>query len=146
MNEDQSLKLFLVLSRASRAVMDHAVRDIRRYELNTTEFAVLELLYHKGAHPLQQIGKKILLTSGSITYVIDNLEKKGYLSRKASPNDRRITYADITAQGKELLEDIFPHHAKAISQAVAGLDPNEQKIAIDLLKKLGKAAASEIEE
>lgn len=66
--------------------------------MNPTEFAVLELLYHKGQQPLQQIGGKILLASGSITYVVDKLEKKGFLERVACPNDRRVTYAAITTQ------------------------------------------------
>ena len=76
---DQSLKLFIVLSRAYRAVNEHVNKRIQRYGLNPTEFAVLELLYHKGDQPLQQIGGKILLASGSMTYVIDKLEKKKYI-------------------------------------------------------------------
>src|SRR6188474_2561202 len=80
---DQSLKLFIVMSRAYRAVNEHVNKRIQRYGLNPTEFAVLELLYHKGDQPLQQIGGKILLASGSITYVVDKLEQKGMLKRIA---------------------------------------------------------------
>ena len=100
---DQSLKLFIVLSRAYRAVNEHVNKRIQRYGLNPTEFAVLELLFHKGDQPLQQIGGKILLASGSMTYVIDKLEKKEYIRRVACAEDRRVTFAQITEKGKKLL-------------------------------------------
>lgn len=74
--QEQSLKLFIVLSRAYRSINDHMNKHIHHHGLNPTEFAVLELLYHKGDQPLQQIGDKILLASGSITYVVDKLEQK----------------------------------------------------------------------
>ena len=74
----QSLKLFIVLSRAHKAINEATNQFIQKNGLNPTEFAVLELLYHKGRQPLQQIGNKILLASGSITYVVDKLEKRGF--------------------------------------------------------------------
>lgn len=72
----QSLKLYIVLSRALKAINETTHQLFQDNGLNPTEFAVLELLYHKGRQPLQQIGNKILLASGSITYVIDKLEKE----------------------------------------------------------------------
>ncbi|GAB7387830.1 hypothetical protein BSNK01_16670 [Bacillaceae bacterium] len=135
-----SLQLFVVLSRAYKTVMEHALRDIRRHGLNPTEFAVLELLYHKGPHPLQQIGEKILLASGSITYVIDKLEEKGFLERKPCSHDRRVTYAAITEKGSKRLKEIFPRHTEAIRYALGGLDMREKETALRLLKKLGLEA------
>lgn len=73
----QSLKLFIVLSRAYKAINEITNDFCQKSGLNQTEFAVLELLYHKGRQPLQHIGNKILLASGSITYVVDKLEKEG---------------------------------------------------------------------
>lgn len=134
---EDSLKLFIVLSRAHRAFNDVVNKHISTYQLNPTEFAVLELLYHKGAQPLQQIGGKILLASGSITYVVDKLEQKGLLARKACPNDRRVTHAEITDKGKQLIEDIFPAHEEKINEVLNVLTAEEKSIVIDLLKKVG---------
>lgn len=144
MEKDLSLDLFIVLSRAYKAVAGHSEQDIRRSGLNPTEFGVLELLYHKGPHPLQQIGEKILLASGSITYVVDKLEQKGLLERKTCAEDRRITFASITEQGSQLMNDIFPQHVGAIQAAVAGLSDEEKETAIHLLKKLGKHAQNSL--
>ncbi|KAB8137966.1 MarR family transcriptional regulator [Gracilibacillus oryzae] len=139
--QDPSLKLFVVLSKAYRAVSDQVADDIRSYGLNTTDFGVLELLYHQGEQPLQKIGDKILLASGSITYVVDKLEKKGYVKRTPYEKDRRITFASITKEGEELLNDIFPDHWKQIEAITAGLTQEEKEAAIDLLKKLGLYAS-----
>ncbi|EIJ81705.1 transcriptional regulator, MarR family protein [Bacillus methanolicus PB1] len=133
----QSLKLFIVLSRAYKAIDEQVNKFIQANGLNPTEFAVLELLYHKGRQPLQQIGNKILLASGSITYVVDKLEQKGLLVRAACPNDRRVTYAQITEKGKSFIESIFPEHEQNIHQLMSHLTEEEKETAIYLLKKLG---------
>jgi len=134
---NQSLKLFIVLSRAYRALNEEVNKVIQQRGLNPTEFAVLELLYHKGDQPLQQIGGKILLASGSITYVVDKLEQKGYLRRNGCPKDRRVTYAQITDEGKALIEEIFPEHSQRINELMDVLSSEEKQTAIDLLKKVG---------
>jgi len=133
----RSLKLFIVLSRAFKAINEEINKHIQENGLNPTEFAVLELLYHKGDQPLQQIGGKILLASGSITYVVDKLEKKGLLNRVACPNDRRVTYAQISEDGRVMIDRIFPDHENRIHELMSTLTPDEKEEAIGLLKKLG---------
>ncbi|WP_442893564.1 MarR family winged helix-turn-helix transcriptional regulator [Bacillus sp. 2205SS5-2] len=134
---EKSLKLFIVLSRANKAINEKVNEFIQDHGLNPTEFAVLELLYHKGKQPLQQIGGKILLASGSITYVVDKLEQKGLIQRVACPNDRRVTYASITDEGKRYIEEIFPEHEQKIHETLSVLTPDEKESAIALIKKLG---------
>jgi MarR family 2-MHQ and catechol resistance regulon transcriptional repressor len=134
---DTSLKLFVVLSRAYRSVSDQANKSIASFGLNPTEFAVLELLYNKGETPLQQIGGKILIASGSITYVVDKLEKKGLLARKQCTKDRRVTYASLTDEGTIFMEKIFPEHEQFINEIESSLSLHEKEELISLLKKLG---------
>ncbi|TYR97609.1 MarR family transcriptional regulator [Rossellomorea vietnamensis] len=134
---EQSLKLFIVLSRAYKAINEDVQVFIQNNGLNMTEFAVLELLYHKGDQPLQQIGGKILLASGSITYVVDKLEKKGLIRRVACPNDRRVTYAQITEEGKDFIGELFPRHEQQIHKLMSVLDNEEKDTAIELLKRVG---------
>lgn len=134
---DRALHLYITLSRASQWVNAHADRDIKRFGMNRTEFGVLELLYHKGSQPIQQIGSKVLMSSGNITYVVDKLEQKGYVVRKTSKEDRRSIYAEITDEGRAFIEQVFPGHAEVIAKAVACLSAEEQAEAARLLKKLG---------
>lgn len=139
MNEEvkQSLKLFIVLSRAHKAITEMTNQFFQDQGLNPTEFAVLELLYHKGHQPLQQIGQKILLASGSITYVVDKLEKRGYIKRILCPNDRRVTYAQITEEGTAFMDRVFPMHEQQLHEIMSVLSDEEKEQAIQLVKKLG---------
>ncbi|WP_242143362.1 MULTISPECIES: MarR family winged helix-turn-helix transcriptional regulator [unclassified Bacillus cereus group] len=141
-NEDLSLKLFVIFSRAGQSITKRIEEDIKGYGIHPTEFAVLELLFNKGDQPIQKIGDKILLASSSITYVIDKLEKKQLLVRRPCSNDRRVTYAAITLEGIEFMKMIFPKHKKAIQQIFDGLSHEEQKMMIEQLKKLGYHAQS----
>jgi MarR family 2-MHQ and catechol resistance regulon transcriptional repressor len=138
-NVQKSLKLFVVLSRAYKVINEETNEWIYENGMNPTEFGVLELLYHKGPQPLQQIGNKILLASGSITYVVDKLEKKGLVERIACPTDRRVTYAAITEKGKNFIEEVFPKHAENIHSLMSVLNDEEKDTAIRLLKKIGLA-------
>ncbi|KGR87807.1 MarR family transcriptional regulator [Ureibacillus massiliensis 4400831 = CIP 108448 = CCUG 49529] len=135
--QNQKLKAFTVLLRASQSVQEASKRDHSKHGLNPTEFAVLELLYHKGDQPIQVIGKKILIASSSITYVVDKLEEKGFVVRRACPSDRRVTYAAITDEGKRIMDQIFPRHIEVIEEIFNVITDDEVNILIDLLKKVG---------
>ncbi|HZG85624.1 MarR family transcriptional regulator [Paenibacillus sp.] len=136
-DRELSLKLLVVLSKAYKVVMDRAAKDMKKNGLSESEFTVMELLYHKGRVPMQRIGESMLVTSGGITYTVDKLEGKGYLRRVACPEDRRVTYAELTEAGKSKFDDIFPAHASAIESIMGGLTEEEKRQAIALVKKLG---------
>ena len=136
------LRLYVVLSRASEALHAHTKSDIESHGLTQTEFAILEALYHKGSMLLGEVQKKILVSSGGITFLIDKLVKRGLVQRRLCDSDRRARFAELTPDGVELIAGIFPNHAVVIKDAVSGLDPHEQEALIQLLKKLGKSAAN----
>lgn len=136
-DQERALKLFVVLNRASKVIAEEAHKLVDPYGLNPTEFGVLELLYHRGPQPIQKIGQKILLRSGSMTYVVNKLEERGYLARVTCEKDKRITYISVTDKGTELIEEIFPAHTKNIESLMSGLNAEEQDLAINLIRKLG---------
>lgn len=138
----QALKSLTVLLRASQSIEEVLRKDMQKYGLNMTEFAVLELLYHKGEQPIQKIGEKILITSGSITYVVDKLEKKGFVERVACPNDRRVTFATITPSGTTFMKEIFPQHEQKVGQIFDVLSDEEQRQFIGMAKTVGFHAKS----
>ena len=142
---EEVLKLFTVLSRAHSALHEHARRDVARHGLTLTEFAVLEALYHKGPLLLGDIRRKILASSGGITYLVDRMVERGLVERRACPDDRRARYAALTPDGVAFMDRIFPEHAGRIAKALDGLSSSDRRTAIDLLKRLGKNARSSLE-
>ena len=137
-----ALKLYVVLSRAAEALHAHANADIARHGLTFTEFAILEALYHKGRMLLGDVQRRILVSSGGITFLVDKLEKRGLVRRALCETDRRARYAELTDEGHALIAGIFPAHAEAIRRATAGLGLADQRKIIELLKTLGTEAAA----
>ena len=137
----RALKLWVVLARAYAAIQREVDADIARHDLTTTEFGILEALYHKGPLLLGDIQRKVLVTSGGITYLVDRLITKGFVVREPSPNDRRARYAVLTPAGSRLIRRAFPVHADCVARTLAGLDAREQADATVLLRTLGLAAA-----
>jgi MarR family 2-MHQ and catechol resistance regulon transcriptional repressor len=142
-DEDQelALKLFVVLSRSRTAVARITEADIARHGLSAGEFAILEALHHKGPLLLGEVQRKILVSSGGVTYLVDRLEQQGLVERQDCASDRRARYAALTDKGEQLMERIFPEHAEAVRRATRGLSVEEKRQAIELLRKLGRSAA-----
>ena len=145
---EQSLKggsgvhVFLVLWKAAHAVETYAENSITDLEMCGSDFAVLEALLHKGPLPINEIGKKVLLTSGSITVAVDRLESKGFVERRASGTDRRARIVHLTKGGRELITRVYADHASDMERlAAASLNRAERETLIRLLKKIGYEAA-----
>ena len=136
-----ALKLWVVLARAYAAVASHAEADVARHGMTLAEFAVIEALFHKGPLLLGEVQRKILVSSGGITYLVDRLVDKGLVERRDCPDDRRARYAALTADGEALMERIFPEHVESLEHALSGLSPGEREPAIALLRRLGRHAA-----
>lgn len=141
--EARALKLFVVLSRAFNAVSAQVRSTMTANGLTETEFAILEALFHKGPLLLGEVQRKILLSSGGITYTVDRLAEKGLVERRDCPSDRRARFAALTPAGERLMAQIFPEHAAAIERTLSGLNAREQEEATKLLRRLGLAAAAE---
>jgi MarR family 2-MHQ and catechol resistance regulon transcriptional repressor len=136
-----ALKLWVVLARSHDAVAEVLKADIERHGLTLAEFAVMEALYHKGPQLLGEIQRRVLVSSGGMTFLVDRLAKRGLAERRACAADRRARYAALTVRGERLMQSIFPEHAAAIHGAMAGLKQPEQRALIALLRTLGTKAA-----
>ncbi len=138
------IHLWLVLWKAYEAVRRHAVRHIRSLGLGFSDFAVLEVLLNKGPTPVNAIGERVHLTSGSITAAIDRLEQKTLVERCTDVADRRSRVVHLTAAGRMLIEGALRDHAAALEAATQGLTAAERGEAVALLKKLGHSAQAKV--
>jgi MarR family transcriptional regulator, 2-MHQ and catechol-resistance regulon repressor len=136
-------RLWTVLARCYRAVSQIAERSIAEAGLCLSDFAALEALLHKGPLTITEIQAKVLLASGSMTAAVDRLERKGLVTRKATPSDRRAKLLELTLEGKRVVEAAFERHAAELEAASAILSGTEKRQLYGLLKKLGLFAAEE---
>ena len=134
--------VWLVLMRAHRALSAHADQHVESLDLSChSDFAVLEVLLHKGPLPVNAIGQKVLLASGSITSAVDRLERRGLVERQADASDRRVRVVALTEPGATFIRSAFATHQIAMERAASGLTADERRTLVALLKKLGRSAA-----
>jgi MarR family 2-MHQ and catechol resistance regulon transcriptional repressor len=132
--------LWLVLMKAHRTLQRLATRSIEESDIGLSDFAVMEMLLHKGPQPVNEIGRRIELTSGAITTAVDRLESRGLVKREAHDTDRRARIVRLTARGKERAAKVFAIHRRAMDSASTGLSKAERATLIELLRKLGTSA------
>src|SRR3954470_12321606 len=127
--------VWLVLMKAHRTLQRLATGSIEASDIGLSDFAVMEMLLHKGPQPVNEIGRRIELTSGAITTAVDRLEALGLVTREGHPSDRRARLAPLTAAGKEQAAKIFAVHKAAMDSAASGLSKTERATLIELLRK-----------
>lgn len=132
--------LWLVMMKAHRALQRLAIQSIESLNVGISDFGVMEMLLHKGPQPVNEIGRRIGLTSGAITSAVDRLEASGLVSRQNHPHDRRARVVQLTARGREQAAKVFDRHKAAMDGAANGLSKSERAVLIALLKKLGAFA------
>jgi MarR family 2-MHQ and catechol resistance regulon transcriptional repressor len=139
--------VFLVLWKAASAMQAYAEKSISELDMCGSDFAVLEAVLHKGPLPVNEIGKKVMLTSGSITSAVDRLEAKGFVTRQAHDTDRRARIVHLTKEGRELITHVYADHAADMERlAFASLTSTERMEIIRLLKKIGYEAAGALKQ
>jgi len=133
--EDTSgIHVWLILWKASKAIEQIAIRSISRSGLGLSDFAILELLLHKGPQPVNVIGKRILLTSGSITTAVDRLAAKKLVRRENAAADRRSRIIELTPAGRRTIARAFEQRAADMEQALAHLSRTGRSKLVRLLK------------
>ena len=144
--DSSGVHVWLVLMKAHRSMVRHAARSIVALDMCISDFGVLEMLLHKGPQPVNEIGRRVDLTSGSITTAIDRLEDRGLVARAAHASDRRARVVDLTPDGKARIAQVFATHKEAMDRAAQGLSKAERGTLIQLLKKLGTTAERQLTE
>src|SRR5881394_1796511 len=134
--------LWLVMMKAHRALERLAVHSIDSSGVGLSDFGIMELLLHKGPQPVNEIGRRIELTSGAITTAVDRLESRGLVKREAHASDRRARIVRLTAAGEQQAAKLFAGHKAAMDLAASGLSKTERATLIGLLKKLGTSAGA----
>jgi len=123
--------------RAAESVTSRTSRPMTAADLTISQFGVLEALLHKGPLCQRDIAAKILKSSGNMTMVIDNLEKRGLVRRERDSEDRRYLTVHLTAAGSALIAKVFVDVAAAIVAEMGSLTAIEQEKLGRLCKKLG---------
>ncbi len=136
-DETRALNAYVKLMRASESVSARIHGHVAQAGLTVSQFGALEALYHLGPLSQRELAEKILRSSGNMTMVIDNLEKRGLVKRKRNKEDRRFYSVRLTAGGQRLIGSLFPRHAAKVVEEMNALSRTEQEELSRLCRKVG---------
>ncbi len=135
--EKTELKIFIGMSRALNKINRATNKVYTKYGITSGQFAVLEVLYHKGELSVGEVQDKILSTSGTIPVIVKNLEKEGFLQKSNDESDKRRFILQITQKGKELMDIIYPENEKIIISMINIWNKEEQEVILNYMRKFG---------
>jgi MarR family 2-MHQ and catechol resistance regulon transcriptional repressor len=133
-----ALDTFIKFTRAANAFESRLYQNATIEDLSSSQFGVLETLYHLGPLCQGKISAKLLKSTGNITLVLDNLEKRGLVKRVRETQDRRMVKIILTPEGEVLIQRIFPKMVEAITNEFGVLTAEEQAHLGTLCRKLGR--------
>lgn len=135
--EVRALNTYIKLQRAAETALHNTTAHLSDAKLSVSQFAILEALYHLGTLSQSELAQKLLKSTGNISIVLKNMEKKGLVKRTRDPQDNRLMRVTITEDGRDLIEMILDVHVTGIAQEMGILSAEEQVELARLCKKLG---------
>lgn len=136
--EKRALNAFITLSRAASALGAKLGEGLAEHALTPSQFGILETLLHLGPLCQKELARKLLLSGGNVTLVVDNLEKRALVTRERSTIDRRLVTVALTPGGHKLIAAAFPRHLATLVAQFQILSPAEQETLRRLCRTLGK--------
>lgn len=127
------------LARTYQAFSAYSERFVRQYDLTPAQFDVVATLGNTNGLSMGDLGEKTLITKGTLTGIVDRLEKKGLVHRQVPPENRRSVIVNLTPNGETLFEQAFPAHIADMKQHLEAINPLELELLRVLLTRLRQA-------
>ena len=131
------------LIRCTQAFERYSGAHVRQMGLTESQFDVIATLGNTPGMSCKALGEKTLITKGTLTGVLDRMEARGLISRKADCDDARRSYVALTRKGTLLFEEVFPAHLQHLQRAFGRLDDGELKRLRESLSQLQDAFEKE---
>ncbi|SDD35002.1 MarR family winged helix-turn-helix transcriptional regulator [Paraburkholderia lycopersici] len=133
MGVEPSLGYFLSTARNVLAGrMDRAVAPLG---LTSSQIGVILLLWFERARTPNEMSRVLSYDTGSMTRMLDRLEKKGFLVRQRSQSDRRVVELALTGQGREAAQQLPDLIASVMTEQLRGFAPEEVATLVHLLQR-----------
>ena len=102
-------------------------------------FDLLANLERDDGQTLAALSRRMLVTAGNLTGLVDRAVRDGVVERRPDPSDRRLSRVFLTARGRDLVQSLIPVHAAHVSELLSSLDATERR---DLRRLLGRLRES----
>ena len=130
------IKLFIALNKTLNSLTRKTHKIVTQYGITLSQFAVLEVLYHKGDLSVGDVQKRILSSSGTIAVIVKNLEKNNLIVRVQDNEDKRKYILKLTLKGASLINKVYPKHEEMLISSINVLNYQEQQNVLKSLRKI----------
>jgi DNA-binding MarR family transcriptional regulator len=140
---DQGVSLWVRLLESHNLMLG----EIRRKLADTCtmpRFDLLANLERDDGQTLAALSRRMLVTAGNLTGLVDRAERDGVVERRADPRDRRLSRVYLTPKGRELITELLPKHAEHVGALLEGLDANDKHELRRILGKLRDALGAKL--
>ena len=127
------------LVRAYQAFANYSAEHTRKLGLTPSQFDVIATLGNTDGMNMTDLAEKTLVTKGTLTGIIDRLEKKGIVARLVPPENRRSFTIVLTSEGEKAFNTVFPAHIAYLKERFDRLSPQElekTRRALETLRKI----------
>lgn len=146
--EEQScpaVSLWLVMMKSYRSVQMYFESTLASRNIGLSDFMILEVLLHKGAMRMSQIGFTVMLANPSMTAAIARLERLGLVTRESGAEDRRVRNVALTSEGRRVIRKAYTQHERDLEAVMADIPAQQRQDARAVLKCIGLAAKAKLE-
>ena len=133
------LPLLRELVTTYQTFMDYSVPHIQNMGLTHPQFDVIATLGNQPPMTCKELGKKTLITKGTLTGILERLEAKSLIKKYSNTEDARSYKVGLTKEGQKLFDKSFPAHLKHLEKAFGKLSKKELEATAALLKSLREA-------
>src|SRR6266540_6802974 len=125
--ERLALDTYIKLMRATDSVSAELARPLTAAGVTSGQFGVLEALLHLGSLSQAELGLKLLRSGSNVTTILDNLERRGLVTRVRRTGDRRVIDVALTAAGRALIQGLFPEHTRRLARLFDVLSVSDRR-------------------
>ncbi|HEY4295550.1 MAG TPA: MarR family transcriptional regulator [Paraburkholderia sp.] len=123
------------LTKARNVLVERTDRAVKPLGLTAQQIGVILMLSSRRASTPFELSRAMSYDSGSMTRLLDRLEKKGFVVRTRSDADRRMVKLELTPQGHEAARQLPGLGAAVLNEQLRGFSAEEHATLIDLLSR-----------
>lgn len=133
-----NVKLLVVLGKLNNALLDTLGKNLNTLDMPASAYPMMAHLNEVGRARTQKLGEVAIITSGSITHMVNKLIKQGYVAKVQDEEDKRVFWIQITELGREAFMKVRKEHTKYLDKLLSDITDEEKEIFIDQIKHFGK--------
>jgi DNA-binding MarR family transcriptional regulator len=132
--------VFRLVGAAYRKLDKRLAKAARAADLTLPQFRALDVLRREAPLPMGELGRKLGVTAGNMTFVVDRLVDRGWAERTAAERDRRRYAVTLTKEGEAKWKAASKTIDEEVARAFAELADRERAVLADALEKIASAA------